>query len=256
MFNANDYNPSAGNYVSKIINPGTHILRILDIEFDIPSYDPSALSLVFLCETQPVGGEFEGLDVDKNNPSKGKYQGQIGKIKSGRYPFSEYKFQDRTSGSEKVVERDPQIFNWLMKMATQLNIFDQIKNSGIQSSEITDYINKIKPFFIGKWAMFTVAGQEYFTEGYTSANYRLFFPKPDYKKQLFPISALKDAEGKVIKLLPFNEAEHIVPAKKEDAQANENVTGFSPNPSGFNPAPPAPAQMPMSSAPAAPQPQK
>lgn len=231
MFNANDY--TASNFVGKIFNPGTHVLQMLDIVIDIPSYDTSAMHLEFLLETQPIGGEFEGIDIDKNNPARGKYKGQIGRVKAGQYPFSTYEWQGKT------IDRDQQIYNYLMKMADQLNVLDKIKASNVQANEITDYIAKIKPFMIGAWGMFTIAGKEYFKEGYTNANYRLFFPKPEHRAGLFPFSAKRDAEGKVIKLISFDESKHIVPEKKADPQAAQNVTGFSTT--GFNPGQPAAA---------------
>lgn len=234
MFNANEYNENAGNFTPKIINPGTHILQVRDVFIDIPPYDTNAMFLVLFLETKPLGGDFEGADVDKNDPSKGKHLGQIGRVKNGRYAFSTYEYQG------KIIERDQQLFKYLMKMADQLNVLEDIKKSGIQTSDITDYVEKVKPYFIGKWGMFTVGGQEYYTEGYDRPNYRLLFPKMDYKNKLFPFSAKKDQNNQILNLLPFNEKEHIIIAEKKDAAAAAPVGGFEPT--GFGAAPAAAPQ--------------
>ena len=78
------------------------------------------------------------------------------------------------------------------------------------------------------WAQFTVGGQEYFTEGYDRANYRLFFPKQEGK--LFPYSAMEDAEGNYVNLLEYNAANHIIVKAEEPAQTVTEFGGQSATP--------------------------
>src|SRR5690606_35260024 len=119
-------------------------------------------------------------------------------------------------------------------LATQLGVLEAIKKDQIKAASIEEYVDKVKPYFIGKWGMFTVGGQEYYTEGYSRPNYRLFFPKVEQGN--FPFSALKDEKGNVIKLIPFNEEQHIVVAKK-DTPAEASVDSFSPGSDLGAPAP-------------------
>jgi hypothetical protein len=218
MFKSSDFNPNAGNNVPKIINPGTHLCRVVDVKLDAPSYKKEAYFIVLTLEGPDRGPEFVGLPIDKMNPSLGNYKGQIGNVRSGRYPFSDYVYEGRD------ISRDEQMFRWINNLAKQLGVFDAMNaGNGIQAATIEEYVDAVRKFITapGLWAQFTVAGQEYFTEGYDRANYRLFFPKQEGK--LLPYSALEDAEGNPVNLLPYNAAKHIIVKVEEPAQT---VTEF------------------------------
>jgi hypothetical protein len=218
MFKSSNFNPNAGSNVPKIINPGTHLCRVVDIKLDAPSYKKEAYFIVLTLEGQERGGEFVGLPIDKMNPSLGNYKGQIGNVRSGRYPFSDYTYQG------KEITRDEQMFRWINNVAKQLNVFDAMNaGDGIQAATIEEYIDAVRKFIVQPelWAMYTVGGQEYFTEGYDRANYRLFFPKQEGK--LFPYSAMEDAEGNSVNLLPYEADKHIIVKVDEPAQS---VTEF------------------------------
>lgn len=65
-----DFKENGGKFVSKIIQPGTHLCRIIDVEVAAPAYDQNKLQINFLMETEPIGGDFEGVLIDKNDPKK------------------------------------------------------------------------------------------------------------------------------------------------------------------------------------------
>ena len=82
------------------------------------------------------------------------------------------------------------------------------------------------------WGYFTIAGKEYFNEGYSNPNYRLFFPKAQPRKNLYPFSALENDDRKPLNFIDFNEAEHIVRAKVEETEETKEdstpVDSFEP----------------------------
>lgn len=224
MFKSSDFNPNAGNNVPKIINPGTHLCRVVDVKLDAPAYKKEAYFIVLTLEGPDRGPEFVGLPIDKMNPSLGNYKGQIGNVRSGRYPFSDYVYEGRE------ISRDEQMFRWINNVAKQLGVLDAMNaGNGIQAATIEEYVDAVRKFITapGLWAQFTVAGQEYFTEGYDRANYRLFFPKQEGK--LLPYSALEDAEGNPVNFLPYNAAKHIIVKVEEPAQTVTEFGGQSAN---------------------------
>ena len=88
-FSLNDFNPAEGNYVSKILLPGTHKCRIIDLKLERPPYDKDQYNLIFVLEGEEIGDGFEGIQVDRNNPARGNYKGQIASVRSGQFGFKE-----------------------------------------------------------------------------------------------------------------------------------------------------------------------
>jgi hypothetical protein len=249
MFNVNNFNPNAGNNIPKVLNPGSHIARIVNLYLDTPPFDKNALFVNTVIEGQPQPEGFEGILIDKENPSKGRYQGQIATVKSGRFAFSTFTYQGRE------IQRDEQVFKFIMNLATQLNVLDAVQKANINVSTIGEFVEVVKPYLINNWAFFTIAGQEYYAEGYDKPNYRLFFPKPS--KGNFPFSALKDENKVIQKFIKFNADDHILIAKKEDH--TETVDSFAPADTLFTSSTPpvesnnlfgAPASQPAPAAPA------
>ena len=46
-FSLNNFTPSEGNFVSKILLPGTHKCRIIDLKLERPPYDRDQYNLIF-----------------------------------------------------------------------------------------------------------------------------------------------------------------------------------------------------------------
>lgn len=223
MFKAASYNPDASTGVPKVFNPGSHIARIVNLSLEEPNYEAGkgAYFVNVLLEGQPEDEGFEGILIDKNNTALGRYQGKIATVKSGRYPFSNFTYQG------KEITRDEQMFRFIMNLVTQLGALEALQNEDIDGANIEEYFENVKPFLINRWGYFTIAGQEYFTEGYERPNYRLFFPKS--KSKLHAFSAIKNEAGEVIQFLKFDPIEHIVPALKKDASAAPPVDSFAPS---------------------------
>lgn len=251
MFKSSDFKEKvSGSNVPKVLQPGTHYCRVVDMYLDAPSYDKESYFVVLKLEGVDRGDEFDGLDVDKNNPSLGKYRGQIGNIKSGQYPFSTYTYEGR------VIQRDNQIYNWVNNVAKQMGVLKTMNEKGVEGETIEEYVTEVRKYLIDPelWGHFTVAGKEYFTEGYSNPNYRLFFPKVETRKNQYPFSALEDDDRKPLNLIHFNADVHIVAAKDrpeaemttEEIKSFEPSTGIQPKAESIADDFPSPGDTPMS----------
>ena len=221
MFKASNFNPNAGSNVPKILTPGTHFCRIIEMKLDTPPYDPEAYSINLLLEGTDRGDDFQGVAIDKNRPELGTYRGQIANVRSGRYPFSTYTFQG------KEIQRDEQIFRWVNNLAKQMGVLDRMNADGLEAETIEEYVAAVAKYLTDPelWGYFTIGGQEYFTEGYDKPNYRMFFPKNEGK--LFPYSALENDDRQPLNLLPFDRDKHIIADKsRAEAAPAESVSGF------------------------------
>lgn len=222
MFKSNSFNPNGGSSVPKILSPGTHFARIIDMKLETPPYNTEAYSLNLLVEGEDQGDEFVGLPIDKNNPSLGNYRGQIANIRAGRYPFSTFVYQGRE------VKRDEQIFRWINNLAKALGVLEQMNADNVEAETIEEYVAVVKKYVTNPetWGYFTIGGQEYFTEGYDKPNYRMFLPKSEGK--LFPVASsnLDERTGDPVNLLKFDRAKHIIQKAEGPAASSEPLTGF------------------------------
>ena len=216
-FNANDYQHNAGGN-EKILTPGEHYCRILNVKLDAPSFKPEAYFVTLLLEGPAMGDDFEGIAIDKDNESAGKYAGKIATVNAMRYPFSDFEWKG------KEISRDEQIFNWINGLATQLDVLKDIQKAGIKANTIEEYVEAVKPFLTQSelWAHFTIAGREYYKDGYDKPNYNLFFPKRKGKD--YPFSAITNEKEQPLNYLNFNEEEHIIKTDKPGTATD--VDGF------------------------------
>ena len=70
---------TGGNGLPKTISPGNHVLKINMIDLEDFKFIDGAKHLILHVETEPIAG-FEGFALDKDNPEKGHYDGQIGRV--------------------------------------------------------------------------------------------------------------------------------------------------------------------------------
>lgn len=219
MFKVTSFNPNAGSSVPKIMSPGTHYCRIVELKLDVPPYNKDAYSINVTLEGVDRGDDFQGIAIDKTNPTLGNYRGQIANVRSGRYPFSTYVYQG------KEISRDEQIFRWVNNLAKQMGVLERMNADNVEASTIEEYVDAVKKYVTNPelWGYFTIAGQEYFTEGYDKPNYRLFFPKQEGK--LFPFSALENEERQPLNLLAYDRDKHII-VKTDESASESSIQGF------------------------------
>lgn len=222
-FSANEYTHNTGSS-SKILAPGEHYCRILEVGLSTPPWKAEAYFITLKLEGPDMGADFEGIALDKNNPAMGTHKGQIATVNSFKFPFSDYNYNG------KDIMRDNQIFNWINALATQLGVFEDIQRAKINAATIEDYVAKVSPFLTNPelWATFTVAGREYYKDGYDRPNYNLYFPKKEGKN--FPYTVKNDEAGNpVAGLIRYDETKHIDKAEKPATSTEVDSFGTQPS---------------------------
>ena len=205
---------SGGSSISKVIQPGNIIARVLDIKLEVPPYDSSAYNIVLTLETEPIP-DFEGLAIDKENPELGNYKGQVGRVQTQQYSYSDY-----TSKEGKVTRKEDMIFKWLWNFAKEIGASEKLIADDIQADSIEDYLDAAKKYLISpeRYIHFCIAGSEYENKaGYTQ--YRLFIAKPEKNKLGYE---LYKAGETPTKLLKFDEAVHVKRKKVEKLDSFES----------------------------------
>lgn len=209
MFDPREHNPSSG--VSKIFDPGEHIVRILEMTFDIPNWDASARYIVLHLEGEPMGEDFEGLPVDKDRPELGNYAGQIARVKAMRYAFKDGEYQGRP------ISRDKDIFNWLMGFAQKIGKYEQMQQVTRAFATIDEFFDFACTVLCdpNNWLRVTLGGREYAKDnGHTGTD--LHFPKKE--KDSYPYTLASNTD--LTHFLRFDER-HI-----ERLKPAEPVAGF------------------------------
>lgn len=198
-----------GTSIPKVIQPGNVVARVLDIQLEVPPYDPNAYNLVLTLETPPLGEGFEGLPISKDAPEMGNYEGQVARVQSQQYSYSDY-----TNKEGRTTLKEDMVFKWLWNFAKEIGVSKDLIANNIEGSNIAEYVANAKPYLIGKdrWIHWCIGGSEYENKaGYTQ--YRLFVVKPEKNK----IGYQLDVPGeKSTKLIDFNEAVHIKKKKASD----------------------------------------
>jgi hypothetical protein len=74
--------------MAKTIAPGNHVLKINSVELEDFRFIEGAKHLILHVETAPIEG-FEGFLLDKDDESKGRFEGQIGRVKASQYAYAD-----------------------------------------------------------------------------------------------------------------------------------------------------------------------
>ena len=207
---------TSGSGMAKTITPGNHVLKINGIYLDDYSYIPGAKHLMINVETEPLD-DFQGFFIDKDDESKGRYAGQIGRIKASQYAFA-----DGETKTGIKIQRDRSIMMFLQNLCKTLGINEWFIAQDNLHDTIEDLINafnKTAPFQ-DKFIEFCVSGKEYLNKaGYTT--YDLFLPKSEKGKYAF-------GELKSNKVLTYDENSHLVKIKPVE------VSSFGKDDDDFN----------------------
>jgi hypothetical protein len=188
---------TGGSGMPKTIAPGNHVLKINSVELEEFKFITGAYHLIMHVETEPIEG-FEGFALDKDNPEKGHYAGQIGRIKASQYAFA-----DGETKSGIKIQRDRSILIFLQNLCKTLGINDWMVDQNNKHDTIEEFVkafNETAPYQ-GKFLEFCVAGKEYVGKtGYT--NYDMWLPKSENGKYAFG----EVEEGKVLR---YDETKHL-----------------------------------------------
>lgn len=192
-----------GKNTPKVIQPGNVTCKILSVSLEKPAFDNNAYHLVFNVEGPDLGKDFEGFFINKDKPEMGRYKGQNGKIRAGRYPFA----WETKNGTKR--NRDEDIGVFITNLCTVLKYDGAIEGQTVE--EFIDNFNKLKPFE-GKFLRMCVWGREYVNrQGYT--NHELYFPYPSKDGVPFELESIPENLSRVLK---FDADKHVIKKDKPE----------------------------------------
>jgi hypothetical protein len=195
---------TGGSGMAKTIAPGNHTLKINSIFLEDFTFIEGAKHLILNVETEPIEG-FEGFMIDKDDESKGRHAGQIGRIKASQYAFA-----DGETKSGIKIQRDRSVLIFLQNLCKTLGLNDWFTAQDGKHDTIEDFINAFNKTakFQDIYIDFCVAGKEYVGKtGYT--NYDMYLPKADRSTYAF-------GEEGSSKVITYNEATHLKRAEVKE----------------------------------------
>ena len=185
---------------SKTLDPGTHIVKINKIFLDQPSFleEQKGYYVKLEVEGEKIEG-FEGFLIDKDDESKGRYEGKVATIRSSQYSY----YDHNVNGID--YSRDLEIMKFIGKIshAVGSDWFEQADGKYATIEKFVEAFNKEKPFK-DKFIKMCIGGREYENQkGYTA--YDMFIVKGE--KGSKPFGTTNE------KVIEFNESKHIVKSK-------------------------------------------
>lgn len=193
--------------VPKIFNPGRIVGKITNFKIQAGLHNPEKYRIMVTIEGPEIEG-FEGLFIDYNNHSLGRYKGQFVNVELPAYVKN-------TDGKE---DRDKKILQALVEFADQLGFREELD----QKAESAGSLEELGGIVAGILA--EKDEEYYFTVGATEVpngsfvNYKYHnFPFPDRRAGKYPYALTEET------LLPYDEEKHI--RKQEPAPV---VDAFAP----------------------------
>jgi len=208
MLNTKDMSAGSGR-TKPVLDPGNHVVKINSITLDQTPYDADSYNIHLHVETAPVGGDFEGFFRDYNDQSKGRYDGQVGRVRISPFPF-----KDTTLPSGREISRDQEILKNMITLAETLEMRDGLDS--INAQTIEDFMRECDDLMGGsKLINMCIGGREWENkEGYI--NNDLFLPR--ISKDGIAMEAL-DKENS--RLLKFDRAVHVKALVKKETSNDE-----------------------------------
>jgi hypothetical protein len=193
-------NENGGGGMAKTIAPGNHTLKINSVVLEDFQFIDGAKHLILNVETEPIEG-FEGFLIDKDDESKGKYKGQIGRVKASQYAFA-----DGQTKSGIKIQRDRSLMMFLANLSKATGIMSWFEEQDNKFNTIEDFVKNFSNNapLKDKYLDFCIAGKEYENKsGYTA--YDMWLPKAENNKYAYGNEGsdriLKYDEAKYLKKL-------------------------------------------------------
>jgi len=190
-------NENGGGGMAKTIAPGNHTLKINSVVLEDFQFIDGAKHLVLNVETEPIDG-FEGFLIDKDDESKGKYKGQIGRVKASQYAFA-----DGQTKSGIKIQRDRSLMMFLANLSKATGIMKWFEEQDNKFNTIEDFVKNFSDNapLKDKYLDFCVAGKEYENKsGYTA--YDMWLPKAENNKYAY-------GEEGSDRILKYDEAKYL-----------------------------------------------
>lgn len=185
-----------GSGMPKTISTGNHELKINSVRLEEFKFINNAYNFILEMETKPIDG-FEGFLKDRDDESKGRYEGQIGRVKASQYAFA-----DGETKSGIKIERDRSVLIFLKNLCNALGINDWFSEQDNQHETIEDFVkafNDTAPYQ-DKYLHVCLAGKEYENKsGYIA--YDCWFAKAQNKKYGYSSNAET--------VLQYDESKHL-----------------------------------------------
>ena len=216
MLNTKDMSAGSGR-TKPVLDPGNHVVKINSITLDQTPYDADSYNIHLHVETAPLDGEFEGFFRDYNDQSKGRYEGQIGRVRISPFPF-----KDTTLPSGREISRDQEILKNMITLAETLDMRDGLDS--IEADTIESFMTECDNLMgSSKLINMCIGGREWENkEGYI--NNDLFLPRIS-KDGI----AMEQLEKENSRLLKFDRTIHVKPLVKKDKPSSGVETPFKAN---------------------------
>jgi len=201
--------------ISKVLQPGNHKLEIVMVKLEGVPYKEGAYHINLHVEGPDLGKDFEGFFIDVDDPTKGRYKGQAGRIRCNEFPYS-----DGETKSGIKVFRDREMMRAIKNLCLAMGAstwFDSQDGKHDTIEEFVTAFNKDKPFK-GKGLRMCIGGREYQNkQGYT--NYDLHIPKAIRGTYAYESDEISENSSKLMK---YDPAIHI----KKSTKKVDTVTSF------------------------------
>jgi hypothetical protein len=214
MLNTKDMSVGSGK-ARPLMGPGNSEVRINSITFEQTPYDSEAYNVMLHVEGKPLGGDFEGFFRDKDNESKGRYEGQIGRVRMTPYPY-----KSTTLPSGREIDRDQEILKSMIFLSEVMNKRSEL--DAVEAQTIEDFVDAASKLFSGSFFNVCLGSREWENkEGYV--NNDLYLPK--LSKDGIPAEALDKDNSR---LISFNESVHVRKLVKKDDGGSTTNKKFEP----------------------------
>lgn len=210
MLNTKDMSVSSGK-IRPLLGPGNNLVKINSITFDQTPYDKEAWNINLHVESSPIIGEFEGFFKDKDNESKGRYEGQVGRVRISPFPF-----KSTVLPSGREINKDQEILKSMILLAETLNKRDDLDT--IEAQTIDEYMNECNKLFSNsEFFNVCLASREWENkEGYTNDD--LYLPK--LSKDGIPMESYNKPDSRLLK---FDLSIHVKALTKK-----QEINSFEP----------------------------
>jgi hypothetical protein len=195
----------------KTIQPGNTTAVMHGIKLDQPPFmvAENGYFVVLSLETPKPADDFVGFLLDKDNPTGGNYEGQVGRVKASRWAY-----KDGTTKGGAEISRDKEIMKFMKNLCEALDIMAWWDAADEKHPTIEAFIEAFnaEKAWEGKSINYCIAGREYYNkDGYV--NHDLHLPK--FSKAGIPFEAIDAPKGRI---LTFNEADHIEKAEPKEVE--------------------------------------
>lgn len=213
------------SYVSKSIQPGVVEAKIIGLavtKVDNPR-DPKVpeYKVTLKLLTKKPEPDFEGWDIDPQDPSKGKYQGQFGQVSTSNWNYKTFTFNNKKTGRDKTVTYEEQIVGLFQEIAEGFGLPDLLTQEVYQNGFPTwsAFINKLATDckFKSTYVHFLIGGTKTKNSKGSTVTYLNLADRKliDYKKRI----ALEAAD-----LAPYDEATMVYVNQKAFVQVPNEVS--------------------------------